>query len=167
MINDGFRVVPVHPGLVTSDYGVDGLYSPACPVSPGCTGANRNSSFSLQWKSDESTKHYLTQMLVVTNRRYDRWEKFTYAYEGPRSPTFLTDLYIDLGSILFVGTSLLIIHHTLLWQNNSSPPRLFFLYQAVLWIKINGERKHDSPRHNLTRCCLPYFLIKELHVSNL
>ena len=34
--NDGFRVVPVHPGLVTSDYGVyevrgHSLWSPACP----------------------------------------------------------------------------------------------------------------------------------------
>ena len=33
----GFRVVPVHPGLVTSDYGVHELWghylwSPACPV---------------------------------------------------------------------------------------------------------------------------------------
>ena len=27
-------------------------------------------SFSLQWKSDESTKHYLTQMLLAINWRY-------------------------------------------------------------------------------------------------
>ena len=31
----------------------------------GCTGTTRNPSISLQWKSDESTKHYLTQMLLV------------------------------------------------------------------------------------------------------
>ena len=38
-------------------------------------------SFSLQRKSEESTKHYLTQMLLLTGRK-----KFTYAYEGSLSP---------------------------------------------------------------------------------
>ena len=45
--NDGSWVVPMHPGLVTSDYGVhevEGhcLWSPVCSVSPGCTGTTRN-----------------------------------------------------------------------------------------------------------------------------
>ena len=31
--------------------------------------------FSLQWKSDENTKHYLTQMLVAINWRYWQAEK--------------------------------------------------------------------------------------------
>ena len=54
-------VVLVHPVLVTNGYSVyEVIWSPACLVSPGCT---RNPSFSLQWKSDESTKNYLTQML--------------------------------------------------------------------------------------------------------
>ena len=40
-------------------------------------------SFSLQWKSDESTKHYITQMLLAINWRYRTGEKkFTHAYEG-------------------------------------------------------------------------------------
>ena len=40
-------------------------------------------SFSLQWKSDEITKDYLTQMLLAINWRY--WQagkKFTHAYES-------------------------------------------------------------------------------------
>ena len=41
---------------------------------------------SLQWKSHESTKHYLTQMLLVINWSYWQAEKFPHAYEGSRSP---------------------------------------------------------------------------------
>ena len=63
------------------------LWSPTCPVSPGCMGTTRNPSFYLQWKSDESTKHYLTQMLLAINWHY--WQagkKFAHAYGGSRSP---------------------------------------------------------------------------------
>ena len=53
------------------------LWSPASPLSPGCTvGTTQNTSFSSQLKSDESTKHYLTQMLLVI--------KFTHVYGGSR-----------------------------------------------------------------------------------
>ena len=70
-----FRIVSY---LVTNDYG---------SVTPGCTGTSRNPSFSLQWKSDYSTKHYFTQMLLTIN--WDYWQagkKFTHAYGGSRSP---------------------------------------------------------------------------------
>ena len=40
------------------------------PTCPGCSDTTRNPSFPLQWKSDESTKHYLTQMLLNINWRY-------------------------------------------------------------------------------------------------
>ena len=67
-----FPVRNVHPGLVTSDNGVQefgvtvfGLQHvlglrirPGNPIVP---------SFSLQRKSDESTKHYLSQMLLAIN----------------------------------------------------------------------------------------------------
>ena len=43
------------------------LWSSACP---GYTGTTQNPSFSLQRKSDESTKHYLTQMLLAINWCY-------------------------------------------------------------------------------------------------
>ena len=50
----------------------------AAPVVP---------SFSLQWKSDESTEHYLTQMLLAINwRNWQAGKKFMYAYDGSRSP---------------------------------------------------------------------------------
>ena len=42
-------------------------------MSPGCTVTTRNPSFSLQWKSNESTKHYLSQVLLVINWRY--WQE--------------------------------------------------------------------------------------------
>ena len=62
------------------------LWGPACPASPGCTGTTRIASFSLQWKSDEFTKHYLTQKLLAINWWYWQAGKFTHAYEGSRSP---------------------------------------------------------------------------------
>jgi hypothetical protein len=40
----------------------------------------------LKGKSDESTKHYLTQILLAINWRYDKPEKFMHAYEDSRSP---------------------------------------------------------------------------------
>ena len=57
----------VHLFLI-SDYDVNEVG--VTPVSSGCMDKTRNPSFSLQWKSDESTKHYLTQMLLATNWRY-------------------------------------------------------------------------------------------------
>ena len=48
---------------------------PAWLVSPRCTGMTWNPSFSLQWKSDESTKHYLIQILFAVNWHYWQWEK--------------------------------------------------------------------------------------------
>ena len=42
--------------------------------------------FFKQWKSDEWTKHYLTQMLIAINWRYRQaGKKITHAYEGSRS----------------------------------------------------------------------------------
>ena len=41
---------------------------------------------SLQWKSDESTKHYFTQMLLTINWLLTGGKKLTHAYEGSRSP---------------------------------------------------------------------------------
>ena len=61
------RVVPVHQWLWCSWSRGHCFWSQACPV---CTGTTRNPSFSLQWKSDESTKHHLTEMLIVINWRY-------------------------------------------------------------------------------------------------
>ena len=71
----GFRVVPVHPGLTWHDafhkqwlrlyehhnhwWRVLGVR-----IRP------RTRHLPLQWKSDESTKHYLTQMLIAINWRY-------------------------------------------------------------------------------------------------
>ena len=49
--NDRFRVLPVYPGLVTSNYGVHEVgvtVIPACPMIAGCTGTTRNPSVSLQ-----------------------------------------------------------------------------------------------------------------------
>ena len=46
------------------------LWSSACPGCTNTTGNQIVPSFSLQWKSDESTKHYLTQMLLTINWHY-------------------------------------------------------------------------------------------------
>ena len=40
------------------------LWIPACP---GCTGTTRNPSFSLEWKSEKRTKHYLSLILLDIN----------------------------------------------------------------------------------------------------
>ena len=49
--------------------------------------ASVSSSFFLQWKSDESTKHYLNKMLLAINWRYWQTRKnFTHTHEGSRSP---------------------------------------------------------------------------------
>ena len=53
-------------------------------TSPVCTGTTRKPSISLQWKPDESTKHYLTQMLPAINWLYWQAGKFTLAYEGSK-----------------------------------------------------------------------------------
>ena len=42
---------------------------------PGCTETIRSPSFSLQWKSDESSKHYLAQILIAINWSYWQAEK--------------------------------------------------------------------------------------------
>ena len=56
-------------------------------TSPGCMGTTRNPSFSLQWKSEESTKHYLIQLLLAINwQLLGGGKKFTHAYECSRSP---------------------------------------------------------------------------------
>ena len=65
----------------------------AAPVVP---------SFSMQWKSDESTKHYITQILLAINWCYwQAWKIFTHAYvfhwnppgfrKKEKSGTFLTE----------------------------------------------------------------------------
>ena len=83
----GFRVLPL---LVISDYGVhevnvtvSRVHHVLCVrVRPGNLIVP---SFSFQWKSDESTKHYLTQILLAINWRY--WQagkKFTHAYQGSK-----------------------------------------------------------------------------------
>ena len=41
-------------------------------------------SFFLQWKSDDSIKHYLNQMLLLPTYAIDKREKFTYTYGGLR-----------------------------------------------------------------------------------
>jgi hypothetical protein len=71
----GIRVVPVDPGLVISDYGVHEVGITVCAVQHilGIWLYFRNQivlSFSSQGKSDESTKHYLRQMLLAINWRY-------------------------------------------------------------------------------------------------
>ena len=43
-------------------------------------------SFSLQWNSDDSTKHYLTQILLAINWHYSHGGKFMHSYEDSRSP---------------------------------------------------------------------------------
>ena len=67
----GFRVVPVHPGLVTSDYGVckSGSLFAESSISR-VYGYDPETIFFLQWKSDKSTKHYLAQMLLAINWCY-------------------------------------------------------------------------------------------------
>ena len=65
----------------------------------------RNQSFSLQWKSNESTKHYLIQMLLVINWPY--WQAVQahlmeahfieiHQVYKKKSDTFLTELYINM-----------------------------------------------------------------------
>ena len=71
----GFRVVPIHPGVVTSDYGVHKVGVTICGVQHvlGVWVRPRNQivlSLSLQWKSDKRTKHYFTQMLLAINWCY-------------------------------------------------------------------------------------------------
>ena len=63
--------------LIPSDYGVHEVGVTVCEVQHvlGVWIKLRNKivpSFSLQWKSDESTKHYLTQMLLAINWRYSQ-----------------------------------------------------------------------------------------------
>ena len=55
--NDGFRVVLIHQWSGCSWNRGHCLES---TMSCKCTGTTRNPSFPLQWKSDDSTKHYLT-----------------------------------------------------------------------------------------------------------
>ena len=59
--NDEFRVVPVHQDsqdMLTPEIVSPTSWTPYSLVtSPGCTGTTRSLSFSLQWKSDERTKH--------------------------------------------------------------------------------------------------------------
>jgi hypothetical protein len=70
----GFRVVSRHPGLVTRNYGDRELGITVCLVQH-VLGVrvrpwNQIVPFSLQWKSNESTKHQFTKMLLVINWRY-------------------------------------------------------------------------------------------------
>ena len=46
-------------------------------TNPAYTATTRNPSFSLQWESDESTKHYHTKMLLVINWR--NWQAGKYS----------------------------------------------------------------------------------------
>ena len=68
----GFCVVPFHPGLVTSDYGVHEIGVTVFGVQHvlDMTRIPNQSIIFLQWKSDKSTKHYLTQMLLFINWSY-------------------------------------------------------------------------------------------------
>ena len=66
-------------------------------TSPGCTDTTRNPSLSWQCKSDESTKHYSLNCCLPSTDAIDRWEKFTYAYEGTRSPHASTLHWNPLG----------------------------------------------------------------------
>jgi hypothetical protein len=66
----GFWVVSIHPGLFTSDYGIHEVGITLCGVQHVLGVRPRNQvilSFSLQWKSDESPRHYPTQMLLAIN----------------------------------------------------------------------------------------------------
>ena len=68
--NNGFRVVPVHPGLVTSIFGVHEV-GVTVESSMSCEswvyGYDTEPVMFLTLKIHESTKHYLTQMLLATN----------------------------------------------------------------------------------------------------
>jgi hypothetical protein len=68
----GLWVIPLHPGLITSDYGVHEVRVTVCGVRHVLGVRIRPGNqivllYSLQRKSDESTKYYLTQMLLVIN----------------------------------------------------------------------------------------------------
>ena len=78
----GFRVVPVHLGLVTSDYGVHEVRVTVCGVQHVLVrpGNQTVPSFSLRWKSDETIKHYPTQMLLAINWRYWQAEKYSHMH---------------------------------------------------------------------------------------
>ena len=84
--NDGFRVVPVHPELVTSDYGVHEvevtLWSPACLVSTGCTGEIRYQSFSYNENPKRTLNTTPLKCCLPLNDAIERRKKFTHAYEG-------------------------------------------------------------------------------------
>ena len=59
--------------LVTSDYGVHGVgvtVGSSMSWLDGYDPQTKTLSFSLQWKSDASTKDYLTQILLANNGRY-------------------------------------------------------------------------------------------------
>ena len=58
----GFRVVAVHPGLVTSDYDVHEVGVTVCGVQHVLGVRVRPET-----RRDESTKHYFTQMLLLIN----------------------------------------------------------------------------------------------------
>ena len=86
----GFWVVSIHPGLVTSNYGVHGVGVTVCRVQHVLDvwiwpRNQRVPSFSLQWKSDENKiPHSNTachQLTLLTGGK-----KFTHAYGGSRTP---------------------------------------------------------------------------------
>ena len=54
-------------------------------------------SFTLQWKSEKSTKYYLTQMLLAIKWRYWHRGKSTHTYEVSRSPHAITLHWIPSG----------------------------------------------------------------------
>ena len=89
-----FLVISVHPGyaelqkqwpdFINSIINCDNSWVYGYDLWPG---NQIVPSFSLQWKSDKSTKHFLTQMLLAIN--WCCWQagnKFMHVYEGSRSP---------------------------------------------------------------------------------
>ena len=85
-----YMFVPIHPRLITSDYGVHEVGVTVCGVQHVLglrvqPGNQIVPSFSLQWKSNKSTKHYLTPMLLAINWHYWQEGKNPHVYEGSRS----------------------------------------------------------------------------------
>jgi len=103
--NDRFHAILIHPGLVTSDYQWlwssrscgHCLWSPACP---GCMDMTQNPPFSLQWKSDKSTKHYLTQILLGINWRYWQVGKFLHHTHVKFQGHLMQVCFIEIHQIL-------------------------------------------------------------------
>ena len=87
--NDGYRVVPVHPGLVTSDYGVHESGSLFVESSMSCLGVRvRPATHHFPYNENPTRALNSTPLkcFLPSTDAIDRYEKFTHAYEGSWSP---------------------------------------------------------------------------------